>query len=161
MSTEHKYARVAYLQSLSPNNSKPAKKLPRSRPNSEASMTAHSIPGAPNLRSNDAALAPPYRITALEQALKRMLPAGTAISIVLTQIPLEEEKRLFPKFTFDRHYVHVRNKERSYSISGVSDWGVFWYRVDEGAPQHPDLDAVFWGTIDRVSSVAEFVAGRL
>jgi hypothetical protein len=125
-------------------------------------MTVHSFQAAPNLRSKDAALAPAYRITALEQALKQhALPAGTAISIELAQLSVEEEKRLFPKFTFDRHYVHVGSQARCYSISGVSDWGVFWYRVDEGAPQHPDRDAVFWGTIDRVSSVAEFVAARI
>lgn len=125
-------------------------------------MTVHSFQAEPDLRSKDAALAPPYRITALEQALKQhTLPAGTTVSIERTRLSFEEEKRLFPKFTFDRHYVHVRNQERSYSISGVSDWGVFWYRVDEGAPQHPDRDAVFWGTIDRVSSVAEFVATRI
>jgi hypothetical protein len=125
-------------------------------------MTVHSFQAAPDLRSKDAALAPPYRITALEQALKQhILPAGTAVSIERNPLSVEDEKRLFPKFTFDQHYVHVWNKERSYSISGVSDWGVFWYRVDEGSPQHPDQDAVFWGTIDRVSSVAEFVATRI
>ena len=47
----------------------------RSRQNSEASMTVHSFQAEPDLRSKDAALAPPYRITALEQALKTAHPS--------------------------------------------------------------------------------------
>jgi hypothetical protein len=125
-------------------------------------MTVHSFDALPGSPVRDAASISAYRIVALELALKRQaLPAGTVVTIEHIQISLEEEKRLFPKFTFDRHYVHVRNRARSFCISGVSDWGVFWYRVDEGSPQHPDRDAVFWGTIDRVSSVAEFVAAQL
>jgi hypothetical protein len=125
-------------------------------------MTVHSFETPPGLPVRDSASISTYRIVALELALKRQaLPAGTVVTIEHTQVSLEEEQRLFPKFTFDRHCVHVRNRERSYSISGVSDWGVFWYRVDEGSPQHPDRAAMFWGTIDRVSSVAEFVAAQI
>lgn len=123
-------------------------------------MTLTSIEKAPSsTASGRAHLAIPYRILALEVTLKgRPLSPGTAILVEPIPLSADEEKRLFPKFTFDRYYVHVRNRERSFSISGVSEWGVFWYRVDTGKPQHPDNDAIFWGTIDRLSSVAEFVA---
>jgi hypothetical protein len=114
-------------------------------------------------RSKDlAGWAIPYRIVALEKILKdQPLPAGTTITIEPILLPTEEEKRLFPKFSLDLYYVHIQNRERSFSVSGVSEWGVFWYRVDAGNPQHPDRDAIFWGTIDRLASVAEFVASRL
>jgi hypothetical protein len=125
-------------------------------------MTVRSLENVAGLGNRDSAWARPYRISAIEEALKQQsLPAGTTLSIEPIHLALEEEKRLFPKFTFDRYYVHVQNRKGSYSISGLSEWGVFWYRVDEGAPQHPDRDALFWGTIDRLSSVAEFLAARL
>jgi hypothetical protein len=112
--------------------------------------------------TDQARLAIPYRIVALEKVLRgQPLPTGTAISVEWIPLSTEEEKRLFPKFTLDRYYVHVQNRERTFSISGVSEWGIFWYRVDAGKPQHPERDAIFFGTIDRLSSVAEFVISHL
>jgi hypothetical protein len=61
----------------------------------------------------------PYRIIALETVLKdpRLLPEAV-ISIEPALLSIEEEKRLFPKFTLDRYYVRVQNRGRSFSISG-------------------------------------------
>jgi hypothetical protein len=126
-------------------------------------MTVTPIEKASDSTATDRArMAIPYRIVALEKMLKgQPLPTGTAISVERVPLSTEEEKRLFPKFTLDRYYVHVQNRERAFSISGVSEWGIFWYRVDAGKPQHPDRDAIFFGTIDRLSSVAEFVVSHL
>jgi hypothetical protein len=123
----------------------------------------HSVRKVQNSRSkNLAGRAIPYRIVALEQMLKNHpLRPGTAISIEPILLSSEEQKRFFPQFTLDLYYVHVQKQGRIFSISGVSEWGIFWYRVDEGVPSYPDREAVFWGTIDRLTSVVEFVASAL
>jgi hypothetical protein len=104
----------------------------------------------------------PYRIALVETSLLAALPPGEAlIAIETLNWPLAEEERLFPRFSMDRHYVSVRSGNVRYSIAGVLEWGVFWYRLDEGEPQTPAGDALLWGTIDRLPSIVENVANRL
>lgn len=126
-------------------------------------MAVHSLQNAPSsLAQHPVLRAVPYRIVALEQILRsRPVPRGTRISIEPFPLSLDEEKRLFPIFSIDPYYLHAWTQKRSFAISGVSEWGVFWYRVDEEKPQHPESGAALWATIDRLTSVAEFVAGRL
>jgi hypothetical protein len=54
-----------------------------------------------------------------------------------------------------------RGGETRYSIAGVLEWGVFWYRLDEGEPKGPETEALLWGTIDRLDSIVANVTDRL
>ncbi len=104
----------------------------------------------------------PYRIALIETSLLTALPPGEALIAIKTlDWPPAEEERLFPRFSMDRHFVSIRGGDARYSISGVLEWGVFWYRLDEGEPQTPASDALLWGTIDRLPSIVTNVTNRL
>lgn len=104
----------------------------------------------------------PYRIAVVETLLLARLPRSTAsIAIKPLDWPLAEEKRLFPQFTLERYFVSIHCGAHRYSISGVLEWGVFWYRLDDGEPQTPTSDALLWGTIDRLPSIVASVVDRV
>jgi hypothetical protein len=104
----------------------------------------------------------PYRIAVVETLLRAAsLPDGVQVVIKPLSLRLEEERRLFPRFSVDRHFISIRAREISYSITGILEWGVFWYRLDKGEPHSPESEALLWGTIDRLPSVVKNVTNRL
>jgi hypothetical protein len=104
----------------------------------------------------------PHRIALVKSSLVATLRPGTA-GIVIKSLdwPSAEEQKLFPQFSVDRHFVAVLDGSIRYSISGVLEWGVFWYRLDEGEPKAPTTEALFWCTIDRLDTIVANVTDRL
>ena len=104
----------------------------------------------------------PYRIALVENSLVAALPPGVAeVAIKTLDWPYATERKQFPRFSVDRFFVAIRDGKTRYSISGVLEWGVFWYRLDEGLPKAPETEALFWGTIDRLESLIAHLADRL
>lgn len=103
----------------------------------------------------------PYRIGHAERALAERC-ADLAVEIAVQAMPRspEAEARLHPQFALDTFYVAARRGTIEVSLSGVLEWGVFWYRLDAGAPKPPDQPALMWTTIDRLPSILA-VAARL
>jgi hypothetical protein len=104
----------------------------------------------------------PYRIAAVETLLRAALPFNKAlISVERLDRSRAEDERLFPQFSVDRYFVSIRGGVMHYCISGVLEWGVFWYRLDEGEPRVPTTEALLWVTIDRLPTIVANVATRL
>jgi hypothetical protein len=126
--------------------------------------TVRSFQKVPSSRSKDlAGWAVPYRIVALEKILKdQPLPAATAISIEPILLSWEEEnKGLFPQFSLDLYYVHVQNRERSSAFLAYQSGASFGTALMRATRSILIPTLFFWATIDRLTSVTEFVASRL